>query len=112
VATRLAEDTRKTRRRVIERFRVKHGDKRVALLRREHIEKMLGQISRLSAKRHWLKAIRGLLRFGVPTMLRADPTEGIAAIKLPKSKGHYTWTDEEIAQYRASFGHSVLNNGW
>ena len=97
----LAEDTRKTRRRIIERFRAKHGDKRVALLRREHIEKMLAEIAKPSAKRHWLKAIRGLLRFAVPTMLKVDPTEGIAAIKLPKSKGHHTWTDEEIAQYRA-----------
>lgn len=97
----LAEDTCKTRRRIIERFRVKHGDKRVALLRREHIEKMLAQIPKLSAKRHWLKAIRGLLRFAVPTMLKVDPTDGIAAIKLPRTKGHYTWTDDEIAQYRA-----------
>src|SRR5262245_35151659 len=32
-------DTRKTRRRIIERFRAKHGDKRVALLRQEHIFK-------------------------------------------------------------------------
>jgi integrase len=99
----LAEDTRKTRRRIIERFRVQHGDKRVALLRREHIEKMLAQIAKPSAKRHWLKAIRGLLRFAVPTMLKVDPTEGVAAIKLPKSKGHYTRTDEEIAQYRANW---------
>src|SRR6516162_11832052 len=30
-----------------------------------------------------------------------DPTEGIAGIKMPKTKGHHTWTDEEIAQYRA-----------
>jgi integrase len=97
----LAEDTRKTRRHIIERFRAKHGDKRVALLRREHIEKMLVQIAKPSAKRHWLKAIRGLLRFAVPTMLKVDPTEGIPNIKLPRSKGHHSWTDEEIAQYRA-----------
>src|SRR5262245_38346678 len=37
----LAPDTRKSRRRFIERFRIQHGDKRVALLRRDHIEKML-----------------------------------------------------------------------
>jgi integrase len=80
---------------------IKHGDKRVALLRREHIEKMLAQIPNLSAKRHWLKAIRGLLRFAVPTMLKVDPTEGVAAVKLPKTKGHHSWTDDEIAQYRA-----------
>jgi integrase len=33
--------------------------------------------------------------------LKVDPTEGIASIKLPKSKGHPTWTDEQIVQYRA-----------
>jgi hypothetical protein len=58
----LAADTQKNRRRVIERFRVQHGDKRVALLQREHILGMLAAIERPSAKRHWLKAIRGLLR--------------------------------------------------
>ena len=97
----LAADTKKNRRRVIERFRAKHGDKRVALLQREHILGMLAAIERPSAKRHWLKAIRGLLRAAVPTMRRDDPTEGIAGIKMPKTKGHHSWTDEEIAQYRA-----------
>ena len=62
----LAADTKKNRRRVIERFRAKHGDKRVALLQREHILGMLAAIERPSAKRHWLKAIRGLLRAAVP----------------------------------------------
>jgi integrase len=97
----LAEETRKTRRRIIERFRAKHGNKRVRLLRREHISKMLVEIEKPIAKRHWLKAIRGLLRHAVPTMLKEDPTAGIAAIKLPKTKGHHNWTDDEIAQYRA-----------
>jgi integrase len=97
----LAADTQKNRRRIIERFRVQHGNKRVALLEREHILGMLAAIERPSAKRHWLKAIRGLLRAAVPTMRRDDPTEGITGIKMPKTKGHHTWTDEEIAQYRA-----------
>jgi hypothetical protein len=97
----LSPDTRKTRRRIIERFRAQHGDKRVALLQRGHVEKMLAEIGKPSAKRHWLKAIRGLLRSAVPSMRKDDPTEGIAGIKLPKSKGHHPWTDDEIAQYRA-----------
>ena len=97
----LSADTRKKRWRIIERFRAKHGDKRVALLRREHIETMLAAITKPSVKRDWFKAIRGLLRQAVPTMLKVDPTEGIASIKIPKSKGHHTWTDDEIEQYRA-----------
>lgn len=97
----LAEETRMNRRRFIEGFRTRHGTKRVALLRPEHVRKMLAEIPKLSAKRDWLKAIRGLLRFAVPTMIASDPTEGIANVRLPKSKGHHTWTDEEIEQYRA-----------
>jgi hypothetical protein len=97
----LEEDTRKTRWRIIERFRAKHGDKRVALLRQDHILNMLAEIERPSAKRHWLKAIRGLLRSAVPSMRKDDPTAGIAGIKMPKSNGHRTWNDDEIEQYRA-----------
>src|SRR5262245_34153825 len=96
----LEEETRKARRRIIERFRVQHGEKRVVLLQGEHIAKMLAAIEKRTAKRHWLKAIRPLLRSAVPSMRKHDPTEGIANIKLHKSKGHHTWTDDEIEQYR------------
>jgi hypothetical protein len=60
----LGKRTCKVRRGIIERFRTKHGDKRVVLLRRDHIERMLIEIAKPSAKVDWLKAIRGLLRFG------------------------------------------------
>ena len=97
----LADETKKTRRRIIERFRAQHGEKRVALLQREHIMKMLAVIQKPSAKRSWLKTIRGLMRAAVPTMRKDDPTDTIPGIKLPRSKGHHTWNDDEIAQYRA-----------
>jgi hypothetical protein len=97
----LAHDTRSSRRRIIEKFRAKHGSKRVRLLSREHIVKMLAEITRPTAKRSWLKAIRGMLKHAVPTMRKDDPTEDIASIKLLKTKGHPTWTDDEIEQYRA-----------
>jgi len=70
------------------------------MLRREHVLAMLAEIRKPTAKRHWLKAIRPLLRFAIPIMRKDDPTKGIANVKLPKSKGHHTWTDDEIAQYR------------
>jgi integrase len=97
----LEAETRKTRGRIVERFRERHGAKRVALLRREHVVKMLVEIEGASARRSWFKAIRPLLQHAVPTMLRDDPTFGIATPKLPKTKGHHSWTDAEIAQYRA-----------
>jgi integrase len=98
--TRLTEDTREGRYRVIERWRAAHGSKRVALLQREHIEKMLAKLGTTSAKRLWLASIRGLLQAAIPTLRKDDPTAGIA-VKLPKGKGHHTWTDDEIEQYRA-----------
>jgi len=61
---------------------------------------MLAVIEKPSAKRHWLKAVRGLLRYAVTTETRIDPIEGIPGIKMPKNRGHHTWTDEEIEQYR------------
>ena len=97
----LAPETQKTCRRIIERFRLQHGNKRVVLLQREHILKMLAAIERPSNKRSWLKTIRGLMRAAVPLMRKDDPTESIPTVKLPRTKGHHTWTDDEIEQYRA-----------
>src|SRR5262245_39326834 len=70
----LQPDTRKSRRRFIEHFRIQHGEKRVALLRRDHIEQMLAAIEKPIAKRGWLKAIRPLLQSAVPSMRKDDPT--------------------------------------
>jgi hypothetical protein len=97
----LTPHTRQNRKPIIERFRGAHGNKRVALLQADHILNMMVAIPKLSARRHWLKAIRALLQSAVPTMRKDDPTKGIAMVKLPKSRGHHTWTDVEIEQYRA-----------
>jgi integrase len=96
----LAADTQKMRRRIIELFRLQHGDKRVVMLNEEHIRKMLSGIPKRTTRRHWLTAIRGLMSSAVPLMRKDDPTAGIANIKLAPSKGHHSWTDDEIEQYR------------
>jgi integrase len=97
----LNAETQKRRRRVVEQFRLEHGAKRVAFLRRDHIERMLAVIEPLSVRRTWLQAIRGLLQSSVPGMRKDNPCESIASIRLPKTKGHHTWTDDEIRQYRS-----------
>jgi integrase len=97
----LGEDTKNSRRRVIDRFREQHGQKRVALMHREHFIAMLDKFEKPTTKRNWFKAIRALMKAAVPSMRKDDPTDGIPMPKLPKSKGHHTWTDDEIAQYRA-----------
>jgi integrase len=99
--TSLEPETQKTRRRYIEGFRVQNGRKQVATLTASAIQAMMAAIDNVYTRRHWFKAIRGLLKSAVPTMLKVDPTDGITAPKLPKTKGHHMWTDVEIEQYRA-----------
>ncbi|MGY4253643.1 hypothetical protein ACVI1L_000711 [Bradyrhizobium sp. USDA 4516] len=64
--TALAEDTRDARKRIIEKFRLKHGAKRVRMLGEPHLIKIMGEISSLSSRRSWLKAIKHLLAHAVP----------------------------------------------
>jgi hypothetical protein len=97
----IGAETRRRRRSVIEGFREKHGDKRVALLRQDHFQTMLGEIRTPASKVNWLKTIRALMKSGVPTMLRSDPTAGLTVKGGAKSKPHHMWLDEEIERYRA-----------
>jgi len=92
--------TQKQRRPILERFRELHGDKPLALLQRKDLERMLQELGPHAA-RNWLKTLRPLMEFCVKAELcEVDPTLGIKA-KVPKSRGHETWTEDEIAQFRA-----------
>jgi integrase len=97
----LSAGTQRTRRRTVEAFRERHGDKRIALMARDNIIRGLDQITKPHAKRNWLKAMRGLMAYAVDIgMIATDPTAGVK-LKVKDSGGFHTWTDEEIARYRA-----------
>src|SRR5262249_39881656 len=67
----LAAETQRTRRNILERFRGEHGDKRFALLQREHIVRILaGKINKPSAARNWLNTIRAMMQFAVAEGMR------------------------------------------
>ncbi len=72
----LAEDTKDTRRRIIERFRTQHGGKRVRLLAEAHLVTIMSELASLSARRSWLKTIKPLLQHAVPTMRKDNPASG------------------------------------
>ena len=95
-----ARATQMKRRQILERFRAEHGDKRYALLKSEHIIKLLaGKRATPFAWRNTFKTLRSLLQFAVGSgLLREDPTAGMKAIKA-KTEGHRTWTDGELAQF-------------
>jgi len=99
----LAPSTQRPLRGILERFRAEHGDKRIALLQRQHITTLLRSKKRFAA-RDWLRAIRALMRYTVEIGLRDD--NPVADVKLPNQKtdGYHSWTDAEIEQFEAYHG--------
>jgi integrase/recombinase XerD len=103
----LAPATQQMRRAMLERFRATvalsgqtYGQKRIALLRKHHVEKLLEPLTR-DAQKNMLKALRGLMAFAIAeNMITTDPTAGIKAVRAPKSQGHMTWLEPEVEQYR------------
>ncbi|HWB52199.1 MAG TPA: tyrosine-type recombinase/integrase [Stellaceae bacterium] len=90
------------RRAILERFRVEHGDRRIATLEQRHLVKLLGGMKPFAA-RNWLKTLRGLMQFAVAAELRLDdPTSGIKLVRAKAGRIH-TWTEEEIAQFEAFY---------
>ena len=97
-----APETRRTRRNILENFRKEHGDKRIAMLRGDHVVKMLEKkIATPFAARNWLKTVRAAMQFGVKIgMVKADPTLGIKPTKA-KTDGFRTWNEGDIAAFEA-----------
>jgi integrase len=98
--TMLAETTQRTRRRILERFRLEHGDKSIAGLGRIHVERLLAAKTAANGM-NFLVALRALMKHAVLVGLRADdPTAGVRAPKF-RSAGFYTWTEDDIAAFEA-----------
>jgi integrase len=96
----LAAETQRSRRGILERFRNEKGDKRVAMLRPEHVQKMLNsKAGTPSAARNFLNTLRVLMAFAREIGMRTDdPTFGVKRPKI-KTTGWRTWTEDDIAAY-------------
>lgn len=99
----LAPSTQRPLRGILEHFRAEHGDKHVASLQRQHIVALVKAKKRFAA-RHWLKAIRALMKYAVEIGLRPD--NPVAGVKLPnlKTDGYHSWTEAEIEQFQDRHG--------
>jgi integrase len=96
----LKPTTRDIRRVLLEKFRREHGDKPIALLPRDIVDKML-RAMRPGAAKNWLKALRGLLQYCVAEGLCKEDVTASIKLAPTMSKGFHTWTDDEIAQFEA-----------
>jgi integrase len=98
----LAAETQRSRRGILERFRVEHGDKRITMLQRAHIDRMVAaKATTPSAARNFLKALRAMMAHCVANHMRDDdPTQGIRSAKI-KTDGYATWSEEHVAAFEA-----------
>ena len=100
----LARITKATYRTEIERLRREHGDKPIALMRREHVKKIVAaKAERPGAANKTLRIIRMLMRFAVDEGVRPDdPTMGIRKIRT-RTQGFKAWTDDDIDLFETRF---------
>ncbi|MCO5129325.1 MAG: tyrosine-type recombinase/integrase [Xanthobacteraceae bacterium] len=92
--------TQKMRRAILERFRNEHGDRPMATMDEKAVRAILAKRSPLAA-RNLLKTLRHLIRHTIEIEMRKDDPTAAIKIKAPKSDGHHSWTDAEIAKYEA-----------
>ena len=97
----LTGETPAKRRAILERFREQYGDKRLASLPQEFIGALIDSMTPHNAS-SWLKTFRHFIRWcKTRKFIRQDPTFDIK-VRVPKSDGHHTWTDDEVAQYETA----------
>jgi integrase len=74
----------------------------LATIKRKWIDSWIESASTKGAGRTRYLALRPFLQWGCETvhLIDANPTDGMK-VKAKESEGHATWTDEEIAQFRA-----------
>jgi integrase len=94
----LRPSTRSTYRWTIGRLCREHGDKRVALLRRDHIVKLMAARTPGAANK-LRKALRAMMKHAVDVgMISDDPTSQVRAINT-RAAGFHSWSDLEISQF-------------
>jgi len=96
----LRPSTRATYRGILERFRAKHGEKRVAAIERKHIKAILGAMHEVpAAANNLLDRLKTLMSLAIDIgMRRDDPTIRMRGYK-DKTDGFHTWTEEEIYKF-------------
>src|SRR5215510_9327349 len=93
--------TQSTYRGVIDRLCVEHGDKRVALLQREHVIKLLAARAHTPGIANALRrSLRALMQHAVEIGMRSDdPTRDVRKIPTAKGEGFHSWTEGELEQF-------------
>jgi integrase len=102
--TELSPQSQRTYRHILDHFVREHGHRLVKQMEAKHVEAIIGSKASTPTAANKLRKLLGLLmRVAILNGYRKDnPVTAVKGIKI-KSKGHRTWTDEEIAAFEAHF---------
>lgn len=97
----IRDSSKKSKRLIIKKIREAHGNKRIALLERRHIQDILNNMSdRPHAANRWLSVLRQILDHAVILgMIRANPTQGVKGYSK-KTDGWLAWTEANIEKFK------------
>jgi integrase len=96
----LAPSSQRMRRAILERFRVDHGDRRVAEMHKKALQIILNKKSPAAAS-NWRKALRGFIDHCMSLdMLAVDPLAGVKLVPI-KSDGHHPWEQDECGKFES-----------
>ena len=100
----LAPASQRQYRRILEELRRQHGDRGIAALERRHVALMLeAKAATPAAARDLLRCLRLLVQHAIKLGIRQDdPTNGVR-LKMPKTEGFRTWTEDDIAAFEAAY---------
>jgi integrase len=100
----LAVASQRQYRRILEELRRQHGDHSIATLERRHVALLVkAKAATPAAARDLLRCLRLLVRHAIELGVRQDdPTIG-TRVKMPKTEGFRTWTEDDIAAFEAAY---------
>ncbi len=100
----LAPTSQTQYRRILEGLRRDYGNRSLATLARKHVVMMLGAKAETPvAARDFLRCLRLLVHYAISVGVRQDdPTAGVR-VKMPKSDGFRSWTEEDIAAFEVAY---------
>jgi integrase len=92
--------TQRVRKNVLEKFRVLHGKKRVALLSAAHLKAIIGDMAdRPGAANNLLKVLRVLLRHAIDMgLIQDNPARNVRKFAV-NSEGFHSWTEADVAAF-------------
>lgn len=100
----LGASTQYTYRNEVEKIRIAHGSKPVALLDRRGVKKLISEKAGLpGAANKLLRTLRMLMKFAIEEEMREDdPTAGLKLLPVA-GDGFVAWSEADIEQFEAKF---------